>query len=161
MKKPTAKNSKPLASGDYGGLVGNIGELLETARRTSARAVNALMTATYWEIGRRIVEFEQGGEKRAEYGKEMLRQLAHDLSAIHGKGFSRQNLQNMRVFYLSFLPLKICQTASGKSGAPTAHRIAWRPPISLFPLFRGFESIQPPGPARRLDGPSTPQTRSA
>jgi predicted nuclease of restriction endonuclease-like (RecB) superfamily len=120
MKKPTAKNSKPLASGDYGGLVGNIGELLEIARRTSARAVNALMTATYWEIGRRIVEFEQGGEKRAEYGKEMLRQLAHDLSAIHGKGFSRQNLQNMRVFYLSFLPLKICQTASGKSGAPTA-----------------------------------------
>lgn len=118
MKKPAAKNSKTSASHDYGGLVVNIGELLETARRTSVRAVNALMTATYWEVGRRIVEFEQGGEKRAEYGKELLLRLAQDLSALHGKGFSRQNLQNMRVFYLAFLPQKICQTASGISNTP-------------------------------------------
>ena len=59
--------------------MGDIGQLLEAARRSSARAVNAFMTATYWDIGRRIVEFEQGGEKRAGYGEEVLRRLAHDL----------------------------------------------------------------------------------
>ncbi len=52
----------------YTGLVGGIGELLEAARRASARTVNALMTATYWEVGRRIVEFEQRGADRAKYG---------------------------------------------------------------------------------------------
>lgn len=53
----------------YAGLVGDIAALLETARRTSARAVNAIMTATYWEVGRRIVEYEQHGRARAEYGE--------------------------------------------------------------------------------------------
>jgi hypothetical protein len=52
----------------YDALFGGIADLLEEARRASARAVNALMTATYWEIGRRIVEYEQGGKARAEYG---------------------------------------------------------------------------------------------
>jgi len=59
-------------------LVGGIGDLLEAARRTSARTLNALMTATYWEVGRRIVEFEQGGKLRAEYGEELLKQLSAD-----------------------------------------------------------------------------------
>jgi hypothetical protein len=65
----------------YPGLVGSISELLEDARRASARTVNAFMTATYWEIGRRIVEFEQRGEKRAGYGEELLKRLAQDLSS--------------------------------------------------------------------------------
>ena len=61
MKKSPAKEQFALrAPPDYSGLLGGIAGLLETARRTSARAVNALMTATYWEIGKRIVEFEQG-----------------------------------------------------------------------------------------------------
>jgi len=55
--------------------------LLEAARRVSARTVNAFMTATYWEIGRRIVEFEQGGKERAEYGETLLLRLSHDLTA--------------------------------------------------------------------------------
>jgi hypothetical protein len=73
-KKPTAPAVK-----NYGGLVVGIGELLETARRTTMRAVNAVMTATYWEIGRRIVEFEQGGADRAKYGEGLLKRLAADL----------------------------------------------------------------------------------
>ena len=97
MKKSVTKKAASI-TGDYIGLVGNIGDLLKSARRTSARAVNAVMTATYWEIGRRIVEFEQGGKERAAYGEEILKQLAQDLFALHGKGFSRQNLQNMRNF---------------------------------------------------------------
>ena len=54
---------------DYGNIHTGIVELLEAARSAAARSVNALMTASYWEIGRRIVEFEQGGEGRAEYGQ--------------------------------------------------------------------------------------------
>ena len=77
MKKTLSKKtvSKPLSE-EYGGLIGGIAELLEAARRTAARSVNALMTATYSEIGRRIVEFEQQGEARAGYGEQILYQLS-------------------------------------------------------------------------------------
>jgi hypothetical protein len=70
------------------------------------------MTATYWEIGRRIVESEQGGEKRAGYGEALLKRLAEDLTARLGRGFSERNLEQMRLFY-SFWP--ISQTLSAKS----------------------------------------------
>jgi predicted nuclease of restriction endonuclease-like (RecB) superfamily len=100
----------------YNGLVGDIAELLAAARRASARAVNALMTATYWEIGRRIVEFEQGGAERAEYGEALLKRLANDLTAQFGRGFSRTNLQKYRQFYLTWPDAQICPTVSGKSG---------------------------------------------
>jgi hypothetical protein len=70
------------------------------------------MTATYWEIGRRIVEFEQGGEARAGYGEALLKRLAEDLTARLGRGFSERNLEQMRLFY-SFWP--ISQTVSAKS----------------------------------------------
>jgi hypothetical protein len=94
----------PRRSGDsrYPGLLNDLSALLDSARRASARAVNALMTATYWEVGRRIVEFEQGGEKRAGYGLELLERLSADLTRRFGRGFSRQNLQYMRQFYLAF-----------------------------------------------------------
>ncbi|AFL75362.1 Protein of unknown function (DUF1016) [Thiocystis violascens DSM 198] len=99
----------------YAGLQGDIIRLLESARRSAARSVNALMTASYWEIGRRIVEFEQGGTERAEYGEALIQRLALDLTGRFWRGFSRQNLQQMRAFYLT-LPLDdICQTLSGKS----------------------------------------------
>lgn len=99
----------------YLGLVQDLTGLLETARRSSARAVNAVMTATYWEIGRRIVEFEQGGERRAEYGVELLKRLAIDLTSRFGRGFSRRNLQQMRMFYQACPAGTIWQTPSAKS----------------------------------------------
>jgi len=115
MSKPRAEERSvlPLSTG-YSSLVGGIGQLLEAARRTSARAVNTLMTATYWEIGRRIVEFEQRGEKRAGYGEELLMRLAHDLTTQFGRGFSRPNLQRFRQFYLSQPAEKIRSTLSSK-----------------------------------------------
>jgi len=61
------------------------------ARANSVRNVNAIMTATYWEIGRRIVEFEQRGEKRADYGEELIRRLADDLVPRFGRGFGWRN----------------------------------------------------------------------
>ena len=119
MKKPITKKqltapAVPGAPGDYSGLVGGIGDLLEAARRASARTVNAFMTATYWEVGRRIVEFEQGGAKRAEYGEQLLKRLADDLTSRHGRGFSVQNLENMRLFYGVCGPKEISETLSGK-----------------------------------------------
>lgn len=108
----TAGRSIPAAK--YDRLVVSIAQVLEAARRTSARAVNALMTATYWEIGRRIVEFEQKGSDRADYGEELLVRLSRDLTAKFGRGFAKSNLYQMRAFYLSYSG--ILQTVSGKSG---------------------------------------------
>ena len=108
-RKPTTRLSKP--DPRYGTLVAGISDLLEYARRTSARAVNGILTATYWEIGRRVVEFEQGGQARAEYGAALLKRLAKDLTAHGGRGFSERNLEYMRRFYLG---RQISQTPSAK-----------------------------------------------
>jgi predicted nuclease of restriction endonuclease-like (RecB) superfamily len=103
MKKPSDRTAaESPATGGYTGLVGNIGELLETARRTSARAVNAVMTATYWEIGRRIVEFEQRGKERAEYGNQLLANLSTDLTTRYGRGFGLAQIRIMRQFFLTY-----------------------------------------------------------
>lgn len=96
----------------YAALVSDLSRLLEAARRASARAVNTVMTATYWDMGRRIVEFEQGGARRATYGDELLKRLAIDLTARLGRGFSLSNLKNFRLFYLEW---PIGQTLSGQS----------------------------------------------
>ena len=76
---------------EYDGLRVGISELLANARLRAARTVNSILTATYWEVSRRIVEFEQGGKLRAAYGEELLRRLSSDLLAAHGRGFSERN----------------------------------------------------------------------
>lgn len=125
----------PSTSVDYGGLHGDIVALLESARRATARSVNALMTATYWEIGRRIVEFEQGGQDRAAYGHALIARLSTDLSARFGRGFSRQNLQQMRQFY-SFWPVAhIRQTPSGDSMAAEMLQTSSAESLSLAKAF--------------------------
>jgi predicted nuclease of restriction endonuclease-like (RecB) superfamily len=105
------------ADSRYPGLVKDLSGLLESARRATARTVNAIMTATYWEVGRRIVEHEQGGAKRAAYGKELIRRLARDLTAKFGRGFGVDNLELFRAFYLTYLPVQIRQAVSGNSEA--------------------------------------------
>jgi predicted nuclease of restriction endonuclease-like (RecB) superfamily len=100
------------APADYDSVLTEVVRLLEDSRRASARAVNAVMTATYWEVGRRIVEGEQSGGKRAGYGKELLKRLSSDLTAKFGQGFSQRNLEQMRLFYLGW---RISQTLSAKS----------------------------------------------
>ncbi|OAM87311.1 PDDEXK nuclease domain-containing protein [Termitidicoccus mucosus] len=96
----------------YDRLIAELNHLLETARRTSTRAINAVMTATYWKIGRCIVEYEQKGARRAAYGEELLERLARDLTARFGRGFSLRNLRNFRTFYLEW-PIR--QTVSAES----------------------------------------------
>lgn len=86
----------------YREVLAGVVELLNASRRASARVVNALMTGTYWEIGRRIVEHEQHGEHRAGYGQEVLTRLSADLTSRFGRGFSVDNLERARKFYLAF-----------------------------------------------------------
>ncbi|NEO88048.1 MAG: DUF1016 domain-containing protein [Spirulina sp. SIO3F2] len=76
--------------------------LITQARQQVTRSVNTLQVQTYWQIGRHIVEFEQGGEARAAYGKRLLPKLAAVLTAEFGKGFDASNLRYMRLFYQAF-----------------------------------------------------------
>ncbi|EAZ9180203.1 DUF1016 domain-containing protein [Salmonella enterica subsp. salamae] len=104
-------------SDEYQQIHDGIIRLVDTARTETIRSINAIMTATYWEIGRRIVEFEQGGEARAAYGTQLIERLSVDLSQRYKRGFSTGNLRQMRVFYLYFQHIEIQQTLSGESNS--------------------------------------------
>jgi len=108
------KKPKSLGSGwdiNYESILGDISNVIDAARKSAARSVNYIMTAAYWLTGRRIVEFEQGGKERADYGEDLVRRLSTDLTAKFGRGFAKSNLYQMRSFYLSHMG--ILQTASG------------------------------------------------
>ncbi|WP_052607280.1 DUF1016 N-terminal domain-containing protein [Lentisphaera araneosa] len=77
-------------------------DLISSSRQEVLRHVNSKLVLTYWGIGQLIVEDEQGGEARAEYGKAVLKDLAKDLTTRFGKGFDLTNLRKMRQFYLTF-----------------------------------------------------------
>lgn len=100
---------------DYQQVHDGIIHLLDNARTETVRSINAIMTATYWEIGRRIVEFEQGGEARAAYGTQLIERLSVDLNQRYKRGFSTGNLRQIRAFYLYFQHIEIQQTVSGES----------------------------------------------
>ena len=99
LRRPTLSQDAP-----YQAVYGDVSNIIDAAKDTAARSVNAAMTTAYWLIGHRIVEFEQSGEERAEYGTALIESLAEDLTGRFGRGFSRQNLQNMRLFYLAYPP---------------------------------------------------------
>jgi hypothetical protein len=96
----------------YKSILGGISHVIDAARKSAARSVNCIMTAAYWLIGRRIVESEQKGEIRAEYGDELIERLAADLSVRHGGGFSVRNVWQMKAFYLAW---PIVRTLSAQS----------------------------------------------
>jgi len=95
----------------YQELVDTIGVALEQGKLQTVQKVNTVLVATYWQIGQQIVAFEQNGEDRAVYGASLLKNISKDLTAKYGKGFSRSNLQNMRLLYARF---PNCQTLSEK-----------------------------------------------
>ena len=100
-------------------LAERIERLIAEARKRTVAAVNTAMVYTYYEIGRMIVEDEQQGEQRAEYGKAVIKELAEKLTKKFGKGFSAQNLANMRQFFLTYsVGQPIFQTLSRKSLTP-------------------------------------------
>lgn len=106
-----------ISKGKYNDLLKNIGSAIETGRNNALSALNEQILLTYWDIGKHIVEFEQHGKQRAEYGVQLLRELSKDLKLRYGKGFGLSNLQYMRLFYIKYPKFQtsgIYQT-SGKS----------------------------------------------
>ncbi len=93
---------KPAGLQPASSLYSDVRTILEAARASAYRAVNFAMVTAYWEVGRRIVEEEQGGEARAEFGKGVLEELSEKLTADFGKGFGENNLRYMRLFYQAF-----------------------------------------------------------
>lgn len=100
-------------------LIKEIRDLVQNARRVASRNINTLQVATNFEIGRRIVEHEQQGNRRAEYGERILKELSQRLTEELGRGFSKSNIEYMRRFYLEYseTPPQITQTLSGQSPA--------------------------------------------
>ncbi|MEK7263243.1 MAG: PDDEXK nuclease domain-containing protein [Bacteroidota bacterium] len=123
-----------LSSNKYESLIGSIGQLLQQGREQAARSVNTILVQTYWQIGRHIVEFEQGGKEKAEYGSDLLNKLSKDLTYLYGKGFGRSNLFYIRKLYLAFPnsgtlshDLEKIQTQSGqmKISGTVSHLLSW------------------------------------
>lgn len=112
-------NIKPVSS-EYENLLGTISQVYENGRVKAFQAVNSELVNTYWEIGKYIVEFEQDGEKKAKYGKNLLEKLSKDLTREHGKGFSRSNLVRFRQLYIAY---PICATVS--------HKLSWSHIVEL------------------------------
>lgn len=98
----------------YTYLINEIGNLLEKGREQAAQSVNTVLVQTYWLIGRYIVEFEQSGKEKAEYGSNLLDVLSKDLTQLYGKGFGRSNLFYMRKLYLSF-----------QNSGTLSHKLSW------------------------------------
>jgi len=115
MKKNGKVNevSKTMSTGNYNNLFGRVADILLEARSKVVREINKTQVLAYWEIGHEIVEFEQKGKLRAEYGEKLIVRLAKDMTERFGKGFSKSNVFLMRQFYLAY-PQKF-QTLSGKS----------------------------------------------
>ena len=98
----------------YTKLITDIGALLKQGRQQAATSVNTILVQTYWLIGQYVVEYEQQGHEKAEYGSQLLDRISKDLTMAHGTGFSRSNVFYMRKLYLNF---PICETLS--------HKLTW------------------------------------
>lgn len=123
---------------EYQQLLGQIAHDYQQGQVRAVQAVNTHLLATYWQVGQRIVEFEQHGKERAEYGKALIKQLASDLTLRFGKGFSRSNLIRIRQFYVAYPDFQISATAS--------HLLTWSHMVELLkiddPLERSFYEQQ-------------------
>ncbi len=147
---PVEMVARAVAGPGYDSVLSDILELLSTARRASARTVNAIMTATYWEMGRRIVEYEQGGQERADYGEALLKKLSSDLMQRFGRGFSERNLLKCRTFYLAW---PISPTVSAKSPASLG-TMEIRPTLSAESGSMNFSTLS--RESQPLDIPQPP-----
>ena len=95
-------NADSASTKNYPALINDIGSILSTSRQQAYKAVNSALVQAYWKIGQRIVEYEQGGKEKAEYGEQLLGRLQHDLTRRYGRGFSATNIAHMRLLYIQF-----------------------------------------------------------
>ncbi len=107
----------------YKGLVKLISETYKQGQQSASIVVNSHLVDTYWKIGQEIVEFEQEGKHRAEYGTALLKSISRDLKLEHGKGFSLSNVKRMRQFYLVF-----------QKGAKPSHLLSWSHYVELLKI---------------------------
>jgi len=98
---------------NYSNLIADLSSIIEEGRKLAVRYINTALVTAYWLIGRRIVEFEQKGKERADYGMRLLEMLSNDLAKRFGRGYSRDNLEAMRNFYLTYKK-EISETVSRK-----------------------------------------------
>jgi len=115
-------------------LIGQLRRLITEARTQAVRSVDVIQVKTCWEVGRHIVEFEQGGHAHASYGKALLTRSAEQLTTEFGKGFDASNLRYMRLFYqafqncdalrheLSWTPPRICSLLRAANGQRFGHQ---------------------------------------
>lgn len=130
-----SKNQDLSSDSDYQELLGRISEVYRAGQDRAWQAANHHLTETYWQIGHDIVEYEQGGKVRAEYGAKLLDFLSRDLTLRLGKGFSRSTVIRIRQFYLGY-----------PKGATASHFLSWSHIVELLkiddPLERGFYEQQ-------------------
>ncbi len=124
-------NNKIERSKRQGCLFDNIKKLLQDARKSVVQSINSTMVYTYFEIGGMIVEDQQKGKERAEYGKETLKTLSKQLTEEFGKGFSVYNLERMRNFYNSY---KSRISASAMRNSENSFKLSWTHYLKLLPI---------------------------
>ena len=139
-KKKTAVTKRGPVPTALGPLIAEVRSLIQSARHAAASTVNTLQVRTNFEIGRRIVEYEQKGEQRAGYGQELLKALSARLTAEFGQGFSVSNLQLMRKFFIEY-KFRIQQQAAVKL---TAARIQQQDAVEFSPVVIAKPSQKPP-----------------
>jgi len=122
--------SLPIRDAVRPGFYESVAEILRTARNNAYRNVNFIMVESYWNIGRRIVEEEQQGKERAEYGKYLIRDLSIRLQKEFGKGFTENNLWYFRQFYLAYPPVP---------GQPILHAVRGELSWTHYRLLLGVE----------------------
>jgi len=158
MAKTTGKKIQPVNTGLYekseSDFYQSIAELIQYAKRNLEKQVNTTIVVTYFEIGRRIIEREQQGAKRAQYGKKVLQNLSDYLTANVGKGWSIQNLRLMRQFYIVYSKPKnrqpVVSESDSRIGEPAVPQfdpqISWKQYILLMritnPKERNFYEIE-------------------
>ena len=120
-------------SNKYSTLVTDLASLIDQGRRTAVRYVNTALVATYWLVGRRVVEYEQEGKERAEYGEALLKRLSGDLTKQFGKGWGEPHLRAIRQFYLIYGDIEKRYTLCSESGKPDETNIRHTPCIELSP----------------------------
>jgi len=123
----------------YASLVSSVAGLIKSGRTLAVRAVNTTVTSTYWLVGRLIVKHEQKGERRAGYGELLMKRLADDLTGRFGRGFSRRNLEQMRLFYLGWpipqtLSAELVPVPASAKAQTLSAELAAEPPAPRFPL---------------------------
>lgn len=117
-----------ITKSNYNNLINKISEVYNQGRNKSVIAVNTYLVETYWNIGKHIVEFEQGGNAKADYGKALLENLAKDLTMAHGRGFSHSNLKRMRQLYLAY-----------KNSAELPHQLSWTHWVEVLKIDDSLE----------------------